>query len=166
MVIYSSFLILVFIFFRRINAFGGFVTSAALSFSPTPPPNFCLMSTERNYWRRLSVSECTAEECFVLTVRKNSSSTRSTFDIFTFTSTWPREHFDSSIINSRSHVVLSHHPLTGPMNFINNDPDHIEVLESKITSSINANNGTTTTTEVYSFKGKLIISFWLRDKFN
>ena len=41
------------------------------------------------------------------------------------------------------------------MNFINNDPDHIEVLESKITSSISPNS--TTTTEVYSFKGKLII---------
>lgn len=36
------------------------------------------------------------------------------------------------------------------MNFINNDPDHIEVLESKLTSSISPSN-----TEVYSFKGKL-----------
>ena len=43
----------------------------------------------------------------------------------------------------------------GPMNFINNDPDHIEVLESKITSpTTNANSATT---EVYSFNGKLII---------
>lgn len=44
--------------------------------------------------------------------------------------------------------------LLGPMNFINNDPDHIEVLESKITSSINSDSATT---EVYSLKGELII---------
>lgn len=42
------------------------------------------------------------------------------------------------------------------MNFINNDPDHIEVLESKITSTTN-NANSTITTEVYSINGKLII---------
>lgn len=41
------------------------------------------------------------------------------------------------------------------MNFINNDPDHIEVLESKLTSA--TTNANSTTTEVYSFNGKLII---------
>lgn len=33
----------------------------------------------------------------------------------------------------------------GPMNFINNDPDHIEVLDSKTVSN--------STTEVYAFDG-------------
>lgn len=42
-----------------------------------------------------------------------------------------------------AHILSS----TGPMNFITNDPDHIEVLESKLTSN---------TTDVYSFNGKLI----------
>lgn len=50
---------------------------------------------------------------------------------------------------------MIYHPI-GPMNFINNDPDHIEVLESKITSP--TTNANSTTTEVYSFNGKLIIS--------
>lgn len=45
------------------------------------------------------------------------------------------------------------------MNFttINNDPDHIEVLESKIAST--TTNANSTTTEVYSFNGKLINNF-------
>ena len=49
---------------------------------------------------------------------------------------------------------FAHSPI-GPMNFINNDPDHIEVLESKITSA--TANANSTTTEVFSYNGKLII---------
>lgn len=35
------------------------------------------------------------------------------------------------------------------MNFISNDPDHIEVLESKATAATNS------TTEAYEFNGKV-----------
>ena len=54
----------------------------------------------------------------------------------------------SCISISFIHTYYAHfYLMTGPMNFITNDPDHIEVLESKLTSN---------TTEVYSFNGKLI----------
>lgn len=45
------------------------------------------------------------------------------------------------------------HAYNGPMNFMSNDPDAIEVLESKLTSSISPSH---TSTEVYSFKDKTI----------
>lgn len=52
------------------------------------------------------------------------------------------------------------------MNFINNDPDHIEVLESKITSTTTANTKFSTTDEVYSFNGKLNILHVFHDTIN